>query len=181
MKINFISSKNFIETRDMHSKSDNIEIMVGVDNKEIIKNLFNSLLKRYQKGQEESMRGSDFVFDYVESLNYIFHKVELERSGSYIESPEWIQNKKAAINSQSKDDDKCFQYAVTIALNYDRIGNFPERVSKVKPFINQYDWNEINFPSHVGDWKKFELNNKSIALNVLYVPEGEKTIRHAYK
>ena len=170
MKINFISSQNFIETRDMHSKSDNIEIMVGVDNNEIIKNLFNSLLQRYQKGQEESMRGSDFVFDYVESLNYIFHKVELEKSGSYIESPEWIQNKKAAINSQSKDDDKCFQYAVTIALNYDRIGNFPERVSKVKPFINQYDWNEINFPSHVGDWKKFELNNKSIALNVLYVP-----------
>ena len=28
--------------------------------------------------------------------------------------------------------------------------------------------------------KKFELNNKSIALNVLYVPEGEKTIRHVY-
>ena len=37
------------------------------------------------------------------------------------------------------------------------------------------------FPSHVGDWKKFELNYKSVALNVLYVPEGEKTIRHAYK
>ena len=34
----------------------------------------------------------------------------------------------------------------------------------------------MNFPSHVGDWKKFELNNKSIALNVLYVLEGEKNI-----
>ena len=51
MKINFISSKNFIETRDMHSKSDNTEIMVGVDNNEIIKNLFNSLLQRYQERQ----------------------------------------------------------------------------------------------------------------------------------
>ena len=70
---------------------------------------------------------------------------------------------------------------MTIALNYDRVENHPERVSKVKPFINQYDWNEIIFPSHVGDWKKFELNNKSIALNVLYVPQGEKAIRHAYK
>ena len=49
MKINFISSKNFIDTRDMHSKSDNIEIMVGVDNNEIIKNLFNSLLQRIKK------------------------------------------------------------------------------------------------------------------------------------
>ena len=72
MKINFISSKNFNETRDMYSKSDNFEIMIGVDTNEIIKNLFNYILQRYQKGLQESMRGSDFVFDYVESLNYIF-------------------------------------------------------------------------------------------------------------
>ena len=79
MKINFISSKNFIETRDMHSKSDNIEIMIGADINAIIKNLFNSLLQRYQKGLEESMRESDFVFDYVESLNYIFSQGRLKK------------------------------------------------------------------------------------------------------
>ena len=117
------------------------------------------------------MRGSDFVFDYVESLNYNFHKIDLKRSGLYIEAPKWIKNKKATINPQNK--------TITIALNYDRIENHPERVSKVKPFINQYDWSEINFPSHVNDWKKFELN-MSIALNVLYVPQDE-TIRYAYK
>ena len=66
-------------------------------------------------------------------------------------------------------------------MNYDKIENHPERVSNVKPFINQYDLSKINFPSHVSDWKKFELNNKSIALHALYVPEGEKPIRHAYK
>ena len=120
MKINFISYKNFNETRDMYSKSDNFEIMMGVDTNEIIKNLFNSILQRYQKGLQESMRGSDFVFDYVESLNYIFHKIGTKRSGSYIEAPEWIKNKKATINPQNKND-KCFQYAVTIALNYNRI------------------------------------------------------------
>ena len=43
MKINFISSKNFNKTRDMHSKSDNYKIIVGADTNEIIKNLFNSL------------------------------------------------------------------------------------------------------------------------------------------
>ena len=125
----------------MHSKSDNIEII---------------------------------VFDYVASLKYIFHKVELKRSRSYIASPKWIKNKKATINPQNKDDDKCFQYAVTIALNYDRIENHPERLSKVKRFINQYDWSEINFPSHVGDWEKFELNNKSIALNVFVFHKVKK-------
>ena len=49
----------------MYSKSDYFEIRMGVDTNEIIKNLFNSILQRYQKGLQESMRGSDFVFDYV--------------------------------------------------------------------------------------------------------------------
>ena len=53
MKINFISSKNFNDTRDIYSKSDNAEIMMGNDTNEIIKKLFNSLLQRYQKGLEE--------------------------------------------------------------------------------------------------------------------------------
>ena len=101
MKINFISSKNSNDTGDMHSKSDNVEIMMGVDTNEIIKNLFNSLLQRYQKGLEESMKGSDFVFDYVESLNYIFHKIDLKRSGSYIETLDWIKNKKATKNVEN--------------------------------------------------------------------------------
>ena len=180
MKINFISSKNFSETRDMHCKSDNVEIMMSVDTNEIIKKLFNSLLQRYQKGLDKSMKGSDFVFDYVEWLNYIFYKIDMKRSGSYIETPDWIKKKKATISVEN-DDDKCFQYVETVALNYDKIKKHHQRVNKVKPFIDQYDWSEINFPSNAGNWKKFELNNKSKALNVLYVPEGEKTIRHAYK
>ena len=57
----------------------------------------------------------------------------------------------------------------------------PERISKIKPFIDQYNWKEINFPSKKEDWKNFELNNKSIALNILYVPYNTKEIRHAYK
>ena len=79
-ELNIISSKNFKETRDMHCQSDNFEIMKGRDTNEIIKNLFNSTLQRYQKDLCESMRGSDFVFDYVESLIYIFHKIDLKRS-----------------------------------------------------------------------------------------------------
>ena len=117
MKINFISSKNLIETRDMHSKSDNIEIIIGADTNEIICN--SLLFFANQKGLEESMRGSDFVFDYVESLNYIFHKMDTKRSGSYIETPDWIKKKKATINVEN-DNDKCFQYSVTVALNYEK-------------------------------------------------------------
>ena len=45
----------------------------------------------------------------------------------------------------------------------------------------QYDWKEIDFPSHKKYWKKFELSNKSIAFNILYVPHNTEGIRHAYK
>ena len=121
MKIDFISSKTFSDTRDMHSKSDNVEIVMGVVTNEIIREIFNSILQRYQKGLEDSMRGSDFVFDYVESLNYIFHKIDLKRGGSYIEAPEWINKKKAKINPKKKDDDNCFQYAIIIVLNYGKM------------------------------------------------------------
>ena len=39
---------------------------------------------------------------------------------------------------------------------------------------------EIDFPSHSKDWKKFESNNKSIALNILYVPYNTEKIKHTY-
>ena len=47
---------------------------------------------------------------------------------------------------------------------------------KIKPFIGKYDWKEIGFPSQGKDWKKFKSNNKSIALNILYVPYNTEKI-----
>ena len=76
----------------------------------------------------------------------------------------------------------CFQYALTVALNHDQIKSHPERISNIKPFIDQCNLKEIDFPSHINEWKKFESNNKSIALNILYVPHNTNEIRerHAY-
>ena len=67
------------------------------------------------------------------------------------------------------------------SLNYQKIKSNPERISKIKPFIDQYNWKVIVFPSHSKDWKKLESNNKSIALNILYVPHNTEKIRHAYQ
>ena len=65
--------------------------------------------------------------------------------------------------------------------SHEQIKSHPERISKIKPFIDQYNWKEINFPSHKEDWKNFEQNNKSIAHNILYVPHKTEDIRPAYK
>ena len=181
MAINFISSKDSDETRTMHTKSNNVEIMIGSDTNEIIKDLFESFPEKYQERLEESMRGSEFFYDSVDVLHNNRNKVSLSRGGSYIDSPKWVKNKRATINPQNKKDDRCFQYAVTVALNHEQIKDHPERISKIKPFIDKYDWKEIDFPSTGKDWKKFESNNKSIALNILYVTYITEKIRHAYK
>ena len=181
IKINFTSLKpDSNETRIMHTKSDNTEIMTGSDTNEVIEELFKSFLQRHQEGLQEKMRGSEFEFDGVNLLHYDFNKISLNRGGSYIDSPEWIKNKKSTINPKNNDY-KCFQYAVTVSLNYDKINRDPQRVSKIKPFTDQYNWNDIDFPSTGKDWEKFELNNESIALNILYVSHNTRKIHLAYK
>ena len=180
MAINFVSSKDFDETRTMHTKSNNVEIMMGSETDEIIKDLFESFLQKYQEVLEESMRESEFAYDSVDALYYNLNKVGLSRGESYIDSLKWLKNKNSTINPKNKDD-KCFQYALTVALNYEQIKDHPERISKIKPFIDKCKWKEIDFPSHSKDWKKFESNNKSVALNILYVLHNTEKIRHAYK
>ena len=69
---------------------------------------------------------------------------------------------------------------MTVALNYEQIENNPEQISKIKPFTCKCNWKEMNFPLHKNDWKKFDTNNKTIAVNILYVPYNSKEIRHAY-
>ena len=125
------------------------------------------------------MRGSDFAFEDVNFFYYDFNKISINRGGSYIDSPKLLIDKKSTKNPKNNDY-KCFQYAVTLALNLDKINNHPERISKIKPFIDQYNYKDIDFPSTNKDWKKFELNNE-IPLNILYVPYNTKKIEVAYK
>ena len=163
-EINFTSLKpDSDEKRIMHTKSDNTEFRIGDDTNDVIKELFKSFLQRYQEGLQEKGKGSEFEFDGVNLLYYDFNKTSLNRGGSHIEAANGQKNKKSTINPKNNDY-KCFQYAVTVALNYDKINNNPQRVSKIKPFIKQYNWNDIDFPSISKDWKRFELNNESVTL-----------------
>ena len=125
------------------------------------------------------MKGSDFEFDGVNFLYYYFNKISLNRGGSYIDSPKWLKDKKSTINPKNNDD-KYFQYAFTLALNLDKIKKDLQRISKIKSFIDQYNWKDIDFPSASKDWRKFELNNR-IALKILYVPHNTRKVNVAYK
>ena len=180
MRIIFVSFTDANEIHEMYTKSDNITIMNGIETEDAINELFNTFSRRYQEELETKMRESSFIFERIDLLEYHLHKISLNRGSSYINSPEWIKNKGVTINPKNIKDNNCFQYAITAALNYQNINSHPERISKLKPFINNYNWKDIEFPSRSKDWRKFEQNNKTIALNILYVPYNTKQIRQAY-
>ena len=126
---------------------------MGSKTDDIIKELFESLLQKYQEGLGKSMKGSNFAFDSVDLSYYHLQKTRLSRKGgSFIDSPKWLKNKKATINPKNNDNN-CFQYALTAAVNYQNIEKNPQRILKIKSFISRYNWREIDFPSKQKDYK----------------------------
>ena len=71
-------------------------------------------------------------------------KIDPNRGGSYTDFTDWI--KKAAINPINKNDNKWIQCAVTFALNSEEIKKDPQRITKIKAFINKFNWEGINYP-----------------------------------
>ena len=96
---------------------------------------------------------------------------------SELNSLGWLRGKKETIISGDND----FENALDDALNYQNIKTNPERISKLKPYINKYNWEGINFPAGSKEWRKFEQNNDTIALNILYAEKNTKKINIVYK
>ena len=179
-EISFISQKpDSNEIRTMYTRSAPEEIIVGSETEKVAENLIMSILQKYQDNLQNKMKGSDFIFNGINYLYYDLNRITISKGGSYIESPKWFKDKKSI--NQKNNDNKCFQYAATLALNINSINKHHQKISKIKPFIDNYNWNDINFPEAKKDWNKFEVNNKNIALNILYVPYNTKKIEIAYK
>ena len=93
MRIIFVSSLDTNENHIMHTKSDNIEIMNGIETSEAITELLNSILRRYQEGLETKMKRSGYIFDSVDLLEYHLQRISLNRGSQYINSPQWLKTK----------------------------------------------------------------------------------------
>ena len=111
------------------------------------------------------------INDKAEKCYYFAIKNLLE-----LYSFEWLRSKDAAIIN----NDNCFRIALNDALNYENIEKDPSRISKTEPYINKYNWEGIEFPAGPKNVEKFEQNNKTIALNILFVPYNAEKIRVAY-
>ena len=164
MHVNFVSSKDTGETCTIYVWSDNEEIRLVNETDDIIKELFKSFLNNYQKEEQIMRRESDFIFESVQLLDNHLHKICLKRGKSYIKSPKWLENKKAIINPQNKYDNNCFEYTISVALNHQNIKNNPERISNVKPFIDKYNWKDIDIKAHQkeGREKLEKINMKKV-------------------
>ena len=75
----------------MYSTSNNIKLTSYNDVNEVFNKLFESLLSRYQDNLETLMRQRDFICDSVQLMYYKCLKISFKRSGSYIDSPDWLR------------------------------------------------------------------------------------------
>ena len=138
-EISFVSQKpGSDETRVMYTRSFCEEIMSGSETEEITEKLIMSLLQKYQDNLQNKMKGSDFIFNGVNYLFHDFNRITISKGGSYIESPKWLKrikkDKKCTIN-QRNNDNKCFQYAPTPALNFNKIDKHPQKYRKLNPLL----------------------------------------------
>ena len=96
---------SFNETHTMHPKSKQVEVYMGSDTENVIDTHFNTLLQNFQRIQETSNeRGSEFIPDSVEVLEYEFHKMDIIRAESYIITSDWVASKKGKINTKNEKD-----------------------------------------------------------------------------
>ena len=102
-------------------------------------------------------------------INYILNK---NNKNTFIETPKCIKFKKAILNPKSNDN-KSFQYSITLSLYYKEIGNNFIRIAKIKPYVNNFNWDNINYPRTNQDYKNFEINIDNSSLNI-YQLENEK-------
>ena len=134
-----MTSKDNDEEHVMHSKNNNIKIMINDKEDEVTEELFQSLMSRYQFGLETSMNDSDFMFDCVHLLYSKCHKINF-KCRSYIDPPDWIKNKKPTIHTVHKKDYKSFQFVVKAILNHEEIKKDPQGIAKIKHFLEKYYW-----------------------------------------
>ena len=148
---NFSSHKWDWKKFEQTNKSTSLNILFSSKDSAEITLLYESEYTLEQKSKVLLLMINN---DDNEKYHYFAVKSKLE-----LYSSEWLRSKKESITNE----DNCFQNALNDSLDYQTIKTHPERISKLKPYINQYNWKDIKFPLDKENCKKFEQNNKEIA------------------
>ena len=170
-------SKKYI----LYVKSRHIPLHYGDDVKDSISKLYNIFLENYENEENVLRTGSNFVFDSIDPTYVKNYKIKARSGSSYIETPKWISDKKATMNPNNTKDECCFAWAITAALHHEEIKKDSQRITKLTPFVQNYNWKDINFPSEQKDWRTFEKNNKDVALNIMSAHNTKKRLNILYR
>ena len=168
--IDFSRQKRYWENFEQENNSIAINVLFVPHNREEIKLAYKS---SYNKRKNQVIL---LMINY-EANNYYYFAI---KNLSELNSLGWLRGKKEAIinnnnsnnNNINNNTNNDFQNALDDALNYQIIESNPQRISKSKPYINMYKWEGINFPVGSSEWRKFEQNNDTIALNILYTEKN---------
>ena len=140
--------------------------MLAVYNLSDMGEIVSAMIKHmYQQIENPALGDSKFVFDDVIHKDIDFHRLNLTKGSSYIPLPDWLVKKGAIINPKNSDME-CFKWAVIAAMKWRDIDNHPERISKLRRYEDDFDWNKIKFPASFRDIKKFE-SRYEITINIL--------------
>ena len=120
--------------------------MRGGDTDDIIRKIFKSFLHNYQE-ELKIIKGSDFVFESVELMDYKLHRVCLRRGRLYVKFHEWLANKKRT--QKNKNHNECLRWSTISGLNYDKIENIFKKIKH----------EDKDSSTHQRDWENFEQNN----------------------
>ena len=118
-----------------------------------------------QQIQNPALKDSKFVFDDIIRMNIDFHRLNLTRGSSYIPLPDWLAKKGAILNPKNSDME-CFKWAVIADMKWREIGDHPERISKLRRYEDDFDWDGMKFPASFRDIKRSESRNE-ITINIL--------------
>ena len=147
--------------------------MMSVYNLNDINEIVSAMIEHMsQQIENPALKDSKFVFDRIMHMDINFHRLNLTRGSSYIPLPDWLTKKKAIINSKNSDQE-CFKWAVIAPMRWEEIDRDHQRISKLRRYEDDFDWDGIKFPASINDIKRFESRNE-ITIKILAL-EG-KTI-----
>ena len=120
--------------------------------------------------ENPALANGRFIFDEVPFMDINFHQLNSTRGSSYLPLPDWILRKSGLLNHKNENDEECFKWAVITALYYVDIRSHPERISNLRRFEDNYDWDRLEFPLSMKGICEFERRN-DVIINVLGIEE----------
>ena len=142
--------------------------MLAVYNLSDMNGLASEMITHMQQQIENpALRDSKFVFNGVIHMDIDFHRLNLTRGSSYVPLPDWLARKVAIINPKNLDME-CFKWAVIAAMKWEETGNHSERISKLRRYEDEFDWDRMEFPASFRDIKRFESRNE-ITIKILNI------------